>query len=144
MFRNFFLCNVERYLTIFTVSLNNTLVNLYCSKISIDLGLNEINQYFLKIIFHMLGYFTEKKKLSFDNLYSFWLKCDWIAKCMIQIMSIKNMNKEGKSLINYFYWPGPDRDLSINFLLAKQSHHLLGLPSSVANTWKKIKTIIPQ
>lgn len=32
------------------------------------------------------------------------------------------------------YCPGPDSDLSMNFLLAKQSHHLLGLPSSVANT----------
>lgn len=41
------------------------------------------------------------------------------------------------SLVKSGYCPGPDRDLSMNFLLAKQSHHLLGLPSSVANTLRK-------
>lgn len=39
-----------------------------------------------------------------------------------------------------FYCPGPDSDLSINFFLAKQSHHLLGFPSS-PNTLSQ--TLIP-
>lgn len=33
------------------------------------------------------------------------------------------------------YCPGPDKDFSINRFLAKHIHHLLGLPSSVLNTF---------
>lgn len=38
------------------------------------------------------------------------------------------------------YCPGPDKDLSINFFLEKQSHHLEGLPSSAQNTFSQIRT----
>lgn len=35
------------------------------------------------------------------------------------------------------YCPGPDNDLSINFFLAKHSHHLLGFPSSKEKTFSQ-------
>jgi len=37
------------------------------------------------------------------------------------------------------YWPGPDKDLSMNFFLAKHNHHLDGRPSSVLNTFSQTR-----
>lgn len=39
----------------------------------------------------------------------------------------------------FFYWPGPANDFSMNFFLAKHIHHLLGLPSSVENTFSQTR-----
>ena len=42
--------------------------------------------------------------------------------------------------MGFHYCPGPDSDLSMNFFLAKQSHHLDGFPSSDPKTLSQTRT----
>ena len=55
---------------------------------------------------------------------------------IIELLFVCTIEFHEKKLINNnFYIPGPDRDFSMKRFLAKQSHHLEGLPSSVENTF---------
>lgn len=51
---------------------------------------------------------------------------------------VNNIEKDNRYS---FYCPGPDNDFSMNFFLVKHIHHLLGLPSSVENTFSQ--TLLP-